>query len=235
MKAKIILLAKALVTFEIAYLVLINLALNVPLTQILVNKIKPDKFAAHWDKAWSWHPFRVHAEGVSVNGQSRSQQWQVDLPAASASIAILPLVTRTVKIYDVTGESISYFQRPRLKPDKDFAATREYFPPIRDREINQANLAPKKKRKPWDILLDEIHVVGSHNFWIYQLKGAVEGDLRADLNFQTQGGPFSVSNGNMDLEVDALTLNGSLEVLRQATLKGVMWLFCPWCSSRTRD
>jgi len=220
MKAKIILLAKALVTFEIAYLVLINLALNVPLTQILVNKIKPDKFAAHWDKAWSWHPFRVHAEGVSVNGQSRSQQWQVDLPAASASIAILPLVTRTVKIYDVTGESISYFQRPRLKPDKDFAATREYFPPIRDREINQANLAPKKKRKPWDILLDEIHVVGSHNFWIYQLKGAVEGDLRADLNFQTQGGPFSVSNGNMDLEVDALTLNGSLEVLRQATLKG---------------
>lgn len=220
MKAKIIRIAKALVIFEIAYLVLVNLALNVPLTQTLVNKAKPEKFTVYWDKAWSWHPFRVHAEGVSVNGQSRSQQWQVDLPAASASIAILPLVTRTVKIYNMTGESISYFQRPRLKPDKDFAATREYFPPIRDREINQANLTPKKKRKPWDILLDDIHVTGSHNFWVYQLKGAIEGDLQADLNFQTQGGPFSVNNGKVDLKVDALTINGSQEVLRQAMLKG---------------
>ncbi len=219
-KSILIRIVKAVVIFEVGYLVLVNLALSLPATQTLVNKIKPDKFSVHWDKAWTWYPFRVHAEGVSVNGQSRSQQWQADLPVASASIAILPLIFRTVKIHDVAGESVSYFQRPRLKPDKDYAAVREYFPPIEGREISQASQAPKKKRKPWDIQLHDIHATGSHNFWMYQLKGSVKGELQADLNIQTQGGPFSVSNGKVDIQVDSLTLNGDQEALRQATVKG---------------
>lgn len=213
-------IVKAVIIFEVGYLVLVNLALSLPLTQTLVNQIKPEKFSVHWDKAWTWYPFRVHAEGISVNGQSGSQQWQVDLPAASASIAILPLIFRTVKIQDVAGESVSYFQRPRLKPDNDYAAVREYFPPIMGREINQASQATKKKRKPWDIQLHDIHATGSHNFWMYQLKGSAEGDLQADLNIQTQGGPFSVSNAKIDLKVDSLTINGNHEVLRQAAIKG---------------
>ena len=210
----------AAVILEVTYVALVNLALNLPLTQTLVNQVKPEKFSVNWDSAWSWYPFRVHAQGLSVSGQSRSQQWQVDLPSASASIALLPLILRTVKVYDVAGESVSYFQRPRLKPDNDYAATREFFPPIRDREINQANLTPKKKRKPWDILLQDIHATGGHSFWVYQLKGMVEGDLQANLNFRTQGGPFSVSNGKLDLQMNSLTLNGDQEVLRQATVKG---------------
>lgn len=220
MKTYIFRILKILVIVEVVYLLVFNLALNLPMTQTLINQIKPDKFAVYWDKAWTWHPFRVHAEGVSVNGQSASQQWQVDLPAASASIAILPLAAHTVKIYNIAGESVSYFQRPRLKPDKDFAATQEYFPPIRDREVSQASLAIKKKRKAWDIQLDDIEATGSHSFWVYQLKGAIEGDLQADLNFQTHGGPFSVNNGKVDLKVNTLTINGDQDVLRQATIKG---------------
>lgn len=73
---------------EITYLLLVNAALGLPVTQTLVNQIKPGKFAVYWEQAWSWYPFRVHARGISANGQSRSQQWQVDAPAASASIAI---------------------------------------------------------------------------------------------------------------------------------------------------
>lgn len=213
-------IVKAVVVIEVGYLVLANLFLNLPLTQSIVNQIKPEKFGVYWERAWTFYPFRVHALGVSVNGQSRSQQWQVDLPSASASIAVLPLIFRTVKVRNVVGDSVSYYQRPRLQPDNDFAATREYFPPIRDREINQANLTPKKKRKPWDILLQDIQVTGNHEFWVYQLRGAVEGDLEVDLNFQTQGGPFSVSDGEVDLRLDALTINGDQELLRQATVKG---------------
>ena len=102
----------AVAAVEIAYLVLVNAALNVPLTQTLANKIKPEKFTVYWEQAWSWYPFRVHARGISANGQARSQQWQVDAPAASASIDILPLLWRTVKVSDVVAVDIKYFQRP---------------------------------------------------------------------------------------------------------------------------
>lgn len=209
-----------MIVFEVSYLLLVNLALSLPVTQILVNMIRPDKFAVYWDSAWTWYPFRVHAQGVSVNGQSRSQQWQVDMPMASATISLMPLIFRTVKLSDVNGVDIQYFQRPRIKSDKDFVAALEYFPPIRDREINDANLAPKKKRKPWDIVLDDVHASGSHKLWVYQLNGTVEGELQADLNFQTQGGPFSASNGVVDLALKSLELNDGQDVLRKAVFKG---------------
>jgi len=41
---------------ELAYLVLMNLALNLPYTQTLINQHKPEKFTVQWEKAWSWHP-----------------------------------------------------------------------------------------------------------------------------------------------------------------------------------
>ena len=42
---------------ELGYLLLVNAALNLPLTQTLLNDIRPDKFAIHWQRAWSWYPF----------------------------------------------------------------------------------------------------------------------------------------------------------------------------------
>lgn len=210
----------AALIFEAIYLVLFNLALNVPLTQTLVNKIKPDKFHAYWDSAWTWYPFRVHATGVSVNGQSRSQQWQVEIQKASASIALLPLILHKVKLYDMQGTDLEYFQRPRLKPDKDVTDIIEYFPPIRDREIIKAVTTAKKKRKPWVITLDNIVATGSHTFWVYQIRGAVQGDLQVDLSFQTQGGPFSASNGKVDIDLESLFIHGNKEVLKQGHIKG---------------
>ena len=85
-----------LVVIELAYLLIINAALRLPVTQTLVSQIRPDKFAISWDSAWSWYPFRVHVTGLAVNGQSRSQQWQVSAPSASGSIAVLPLILKRV-------------------------------------------------------------------------------------------------------------------------------------------
>ena len=65
---------RVVVIVEIAYLVLLNLALQTTATQTLINAIKPDKLHVSWERAWTWYPFRVHALGVSVNGQSRSQR-----------------------------------------------------------------------------------------------------------------------------------------------------------------
>ena len=76
MKNHIIRIIGAVLIMEAAYLVLANLALQLAVTQTLVNSIKPDKFAITWEKAWTWYPFRVHARGISANGQTGTQQWQ---------------------------------------------------------------------------------------------------------------------------------------------------------------
>jgi hypothetical protein len=73
MKTWLIRIVKVLVTTELIYLALINVALNLPLTQAVVNQIQPEKFTVTWDGAWSHHPFRVHARAIFVNGQAGSQ------------------------------------------------------------------------------------------------------------------------------------------------------------------
>ena len=169
----------AAVIFEISYLALVNLALNLPLTQTLINQHKPEKYAVHWEKAWSWRPFRVHARGISANGQTTSLQWQAESPSVSASVAILPLLRRTVKVHAVDAKNLTYFQRKRPKPDKDYAASRKFFPPISGRDLDEpvTPRPPRKQGSGWTMVVKDIHASGSHRLWINQLQAALSGRL----------------------------------------------------------
>ena len=113
----------------------VNLALQLPLTQDIVNMVRPHKFQVQWDSAWSWYPFKVHVRGVSANGQARSQQWQLDVDTASGSVSLLPLVLKRVYVRNLSVSGVEYRQRPRLKPDKDYSNLLDYFPEIEGREI----------------------------------------------------------------------------------------------------
>ena len=106
-----------IVVLEIIYLGVMNLALNLPYTQTLINQSKPEKFAVHWDRGWTLFPFSVHAKGISANGQSARQQWQVNSPEASASISLLPLIFRTVSLRNIDVADVEYHQRPRPRED----------------------------------------------------------------------------------------------------------------------
>ena len=81
---------KIVVGVELVYLILVNGLLQLQLTQDLVNKIRPEKFYVTWEQAWSWYPFRFHAEGIFANGQARTQQWEVTATAASGTRAARP-------------------------------------------------------------------------------------------------------------------------------------------------
>ena len=218
-----------LVLFEVFYLGLINLALSLPVTQTLINQIKPDKFAVSWEKAWSWYPFRVHATGVSANGQSRGQQWQVDAPAASASISLIPLLWKSVNLSGADVTDAVFHLRPRPRADKDHSKIRPYFAPIKNRklETEPAPEVAKKKGKAWDISVDGIHANGNHSVWIYQLQAKLKGELEADINFQTRGGPFSLENGELDINLDSIVINGDREVVRDGHVKGTL-AFAPF-------
>ncbi len=211
------------VSIEIIYLVLFNIALKLPLTQDLINRIKPDKFLVSWDIAWTPFPFRVHASGVAANGQARSQQWQLGIPEASASISLLPLIFKTVKLHRIEARDITYYQRPRPRPDKDFTEIRKYFPPIKGRqlELDPPELPPRKTgKKGWTIRIQDMHASGEHSLWLYQIQAGLKGEATTDLSFVTRGGPFSLSNGEVDLALESMVLNGDREISRKGHIKG---------------
>ena len=211
-----------LIMVEVAYLVLVNAALRIPATQTLVNMVRPEKFSISWGRAWSWYPFRVHVQGLAVNGQSRSQQWQLDVRELSGSIAVVPLIFKRAWIRDVKATDIDYRQRPRLKADKDYSAVMRFFPTIDGREVTPAITTPRQKKRPWHIEVDDIRAVGRHAFWVYQARGSAEGELAADLSFQTQGGPFSLDGRHVDLKLDPLFLNGEQEVFTRGAVAGAV-------------
>lgn len=213
-------LLKILIVFELAYVIIVNAALQLPLTQTVVNMIRPEKFQASWDSAWTWYPTRVSASGVAANGQTRTQQWQLHAAQASASISLLPLILKRVYLDDVLVRDVDYRQRPRLKADRDYAASLPYYPEIEGREILPAETLPRKKKRPWKVSLSDLEAEGRHSYWIYQFSGSGEGSFSADLKAQSAGGPFSLNGHKMDITLDKAFLNGTEEVFSHATLSG---------------
>ena len=221
MKSRVLRVVRVVVLVEVVYLVLANLALNLPLTQTLLNQHRPGKYEVHWDRAWSWYPLRVQARGVSANGQTSSQQWHAEVGSASAAVSIFPLLARTVRISGVQAGDVDFRLRPRLKPEKDDSAVRSFFPPIPGRDP-ELPAVPKveKEGSGWKIAVDGMRASGQHTFWIFQVQGELNGDLAANLTYTSRGGPFSLERGEVDVELGSLTINGEPAVSRGGRVRG---------------
>lgn len=224
---------KWLIGIELAYLLLINVALQIGFTQDLVNKIRPEKFQVHWDSAWSWYPFRVSASGIHASGQSRSQQWQVQADNAAGSIRLLPLILKRVYINSISAENVDYRQRPRLKEDRDYSRVMEHFPDIEGRKIIPAETGPRKQKRPWKIFLSNARASGEHSFWIYNLKGTGSGRLKVDLSLQTRGGPFSLDATELAVQLGPAYANTDIALYRGGEVTGSLG-FLPFVPRENR-
>ena len=210
----------SLLALELGYLVLVNGALQLQITQDLVNKIRPEKFYVSWERAWSWYPFRVHAEGIFANGQARTQQWEVTAISASGSISVLPLILKHVYLSDLQAESIDYRQRPRLKADIDYSDRLAYFPEIKGREIVPVDTAELKKKRPWKIHMNDLQAKGEHRFWVYNIQGTASGPAKGNLYTETRRGAFWLDVEQFELDLGPAFLNGNAEAFRGGTAAG---------------
>jgi hypothetical protein len=210
----------SLLALELGYLVVVNGALQLQITQDLVNKIRPEKFYVSWERAWSWYPFRVHAEGVFANGQARTQQWEVTATSASGSLSVLPLILKHVYLSNLQAESIDYRQRPRLKADVDYTDRLAYFPEIKGREVVPVETAELKKKRPWKIHINDLQATGEHRFWVYNLQGTASGPATGNLYTETRRGAFWLDVEQFELDLGPAFLNGNAEAFRGGTVAG---------------
>ena len=210
------------VVAEFAYLLIINTLLYLPITQDIVNMIRPEKFQVSWDRAWSYYPFRLNAEGIAANGQARTQQWEAYATSGAASISLLPLIFKDVYLSDVEAENIDYRQRPRLKPDHDYSKTLAFFPPITGREVVPVDTSELPKKRPWKIHVNGVAASGEHRFWVFNLQGTGSGSVLGNLYMETRGGTFSLDVTDLDLNLGPAYLNGDAEVYKGGTMQGVL-------------
>jgi hypothetical protein len=210
----------AAVIAELAYVILFNLALQLPLTRTLLNQIKPDKFYITWESAWTWYPFRFHFKNASGDGQSKSQQWEFEAHAVAASIDLLPLFFKRVWIDHVRLSDTSYYQRPRLKPGKDYSGLIPFYPPISGREISDAVTTPWKNKRAWHVDIEDIRLDGQYSYWVHRFRGQARGTLQADLDAVSRGGLFSITVPQIDLELDRHFAGESKEMFQHGTISG---------------
>jgi hypothetical protein len=205
---------------EFAYVVLFNLALQLPVTQVWLNQVKPDKFIVNWESAWTWYPFRFHFKGASGNGQSRSQQWEFESQAVSASIDVLPLIFKRVWINHVRLSDTSYSQRPRLKPGRDYKELIPFYPTIGEREISNAVTTPGKNKRAWHIDIEDIRLDGHYQYWVHRFRGQASGTMQAGLDAVSRGGLFSIRIPQFDLRLRQHFSGESQEVFQQGEMAG---------------
>ena len=218
---------------EISYVVVFNLALRLPGTQVFINQIKSEKFHVSWESASTWYPFRFHFRGAKGHGQSRTQQWEFEADYVSASIDPLPLIFKRVWIGGVRLGDANYQQRPRLKPDKDYSDLLAYYPGITGYEVSPADTTPKKRKGPWHVDIEDIELDGKYSYWIHQLRGQATGSLEAGLEVVSRGGTFLLDVSDSDLRFGTHDLKGEIEIFREAEIKGSLG-FSPFVPRENR-
>lgn len=225
---------KIAVIVEVAYLLLLNTVLFLPLTQTLINEIRPEKFRISWQRAWTLYPFHVSVRGVFANGQSRSQQWQFETPAASGSLALLPLALKQVRVRSASARDVGFRLRPRFKEGRDYTPFLPFYPDIEGWEMTDAVTTPRKKKRPWNITVGNIEVSGAHSVWIHQFRGTAEASIQADLTYRSHGGPFSLDAHQVDVRLGRFFVNDDHEVIRRGSIEGSMG-FAPFRPREHKD
>ncbi len=224
---------KVLILLELVYLVLVNVALQLPITQQWVNTVRPDKFHIQWQRAWSWYPFRVQAQDVRGHGQTRRQQWQFHAASATASIAISPLLLKRVWLHHVSGTDIHYRQRPRLKPGVDYSHLLPLFPEIEGRQLAPVDETPYRGHRPWRISIRDLELAGDHRVWIYQARGEVSGRVRGELFVETRRGLMSMALQQLELDLQGVSFSDQYPVFERGSIRGSIG-FAPFVRAEHR-
>lgn len=183
------------------YLIPVNLALNLPATLERLNALAPERFAVSWERAWSWYPLRVQLRGVAADGQTPTEQWQLDAGSATASMSLLPLLKGEVRVHDLDLQDIALRLRPRPTPERDYADFKQHFPTIRNRDPEAlAEAQSDEEVGALRLAIDDIRVTGEHEFWVSHVRGMLPGELRGSFSLDTGVGQIALADGELDLD-----------------------------------
>ncbi len=191
-------LVSAIAVLTALYLIGVNLALNLPATRAYLNSLRPDRLAIGWEWAWSWYPLHLEFRGFAADGQTPTEQWQVDAEYAAASVSIWPLFKGLLRVHDLDLVDIDLRLRPLPSPEQDHAAIKPHFPVIRNRDPEALAEPVMGEEEGGKLVLDiaDIHMQGKHAFWVSHVRGSLPGEVRGSLSLDTGAGRFGLAGAS---------------------------------------
>jgi hypothetical protein len=221
MKTRLTRLFSAVLVLAALYLVPVNLALNLPATRDYLNGVAPERFAVTWERAWSLYPLRVAVTGLAADGQTPTEQWQVDARRAAASVSLLPLLQGEIRIHDLDLTDVDLRLRPRPGSQADPGHFAGFYPVIRNRDPDSpAEKAPPDESGALALEIADIHVRGEHAFWVSHVRGSLPGELRGSFRMDPHAGRLSLADGALNLAVRSLQIGDRAHVTDAASLSG---------------
>lgn len=203
------------------YLVPVNLALNLPLTQRQLNALQPDSFAISWERGWSLYPLRVELRGFTTDGQTPTRQWQADAASVGASVSLPSLLRGELRVQNLDLADLVVRLRPRPTSGQDFTDLKEFFPVIRGRDPESpAEPAPPESEAALLLVVENIHLSGEHEFWVSHIRGTLPGDLRGTLSLDANRGLIGFTGGDLDLALTSLRIADDPDVAGDASIRG---------------
>ena len=212
-----------LLIFAALYLAIVNVALSLPATRTWLNAMQPDQFSVTWRRAWSPYPLRLVLTGLAADGQTPTEQWQVDARRAGLSVSLLPLLRGEIHVHDLDLTDIDLRLRPRPQRDDDEHDRRiaDYYPVIRNRDPSAlAEPVPEESGVALVLEIDDIDVHGTHSFWVSHLRGTVPGRVAGSFRMDTGAGELSLAGGALDLAVTSLVVGPEQPVIDAAAVRG---------------
>jgi hypothetical protein len=213
----------ALLLLVALYLAAVNTALNLPATRTLLNTLQPEQFQVTWRYAWSLYPLRLELTGVAADGQTPTEQWQIDARRLGVSVSLLPLLHGEVRVHDLDLEDIDLRLRPLPHPRHDIEHGRltEFYPVIRNRDPKAtAEPPPADTSGTLALEIDDLHIQGEHAFWVSHIRGRLPGTVRGSLRMETETGRLALAGGALDLALTSLTVGPTEPVTDAASIAG---------------
>jgi len=221
MKILLARLVKTLLILAALYLIPVNLALNLPAVKHYLNGVQPDRFAVTWERALSLYPLRVELTGLAADGQTATEQWQLDARRAAASVSLLPLLAGEIRVHDLDLADVDLRLRPRPTPEKGHGDFADFFPVIRNRDPESpAEPATDAEGGALVLEIDDIHVTGDHAFWVSHIRGSLPGEVRGSFRVDTEAGQIALSGGVLDLALASLQIADQPHVTDAAAIRG---------------
>ena len=222
-----------LVGVELIWLVGANWALSSGFVEARVNR-RPEKLKVEWESARSLIPGRISVQGLTARGQTRKQQWYVELDRARVHLSLVALARRTLRTYSAKAYGVDFRLRRRLV-DIEAPPLAQYWPAIPGLALD-APLPPPLKRqgeRPWVIDLGGIRVNGIKQAWLLHYRLVAQGTVSANLRAKIRG-PVSIdgivgtlrgaelfARGNPVANDLSLDIEAELEPIVPAEVKGL--------------
>jgi hypothetical protein len=214
-----------LASLVVLYLVVANFLLR---TRLLRNLISEDPIALRvdYESAYSIIPGRIHVEGLTIRGRTRTEEWRLILDHADASISLFELVRRTFHVTHLRSSGFTIRARIRIDRVDATPDVMAALPPIEgfaDPPLLDGGPEPPPLTDAnynlWAINLEDVEVQHVREVWVHTLRAKGDTRVRGRWLFHPARlldvGPATVDANGVDIfygsQPLATGLRGSVE------------------------